>query len=157
MQTKLKVYKIFVLFYCLSLYRDNSYQNDLYQKNFVSKWPLSLQTASCTFSPKISTFQLKRLCHGRLVHFLNNITYTSLNVMELMLCVDGKITASCLSGSTSNVTNKAHELWKNVRLTSFHNTFLFQSSSLSICSSFCILLCYLYLLFMPWAVILHFT
>ena len=84
-QTRLKVNKIFVQFHCLCMY----------QNNLVSKWPVSLQTASCTFSPKISIFQSKRLRHGCLVHFVNNVTYTSLNVMELMLCVDGKITASC--------------------------------------------------------------
>ena len=61
------------------------YRNDW----FPWKHPAAL------FPPKISTFQLKRLCHGCLVHFVNNVTYTLLNVMELMLCVNGKITASC--------------------------------------------------------------
>ena len=62
----------------------------MYQNNFVSKWPVSLQTPSSIFSPKISTFQLKRLRHGRLVHFVNNVNYTL-----LMSLVNSKITASC--------------------------------------------------------------
>ena len=147
MQNRLKVNKIFVRCHCLCMY----------QNNFVSKWLVSLETPSCTFSPKISTVQLlKRLRHSCLVHF---VTYTSLNAMELMCKWQNHsfMSRECLSGSASNVTNKAHELWKNVRLKSFQNTFLFQSSSLSICSSFCTLWCYLHLLFMPWAVISHFT
>ena len=61
------------------------YRNDW----FPWKHPAAL------FPPKISTVQLKRLRHGCLVHFVNNVTYTLLNVMELTLCVNGKITASC--------------------------------------------------------------
>ena len=79
-QTRLKVNKIFVQFHCLCMY----------QNNLVSKWPVSLQTASCTFSPEISIFQSKRLCHGCLIHFVNNVNYTL-----LMSLVNSKITASC--------------------------------------------------------------
>ena len=82
---KTRLNKIFVQFHCFSMY----------QNNFVSKWPVSLQTPSSIFSPKISTFQLKRLCHGRLVHFVNNVNYTLLLAMELMSLVNSKLTASC--------------------------------------------------------------
>ena len=120
-QTRLN--KIFVQFHYFSMY----------QNNFVSKWPVSLQTPSSIFFPKISTVQLKRLCHGCLVHF---VTYTSLNAMELMCKWQNHsfMSRECLSGSASNVTNKAHELWKNVRLTSFQNTVHF-CFNLQICPS----------------------
>ena len=108
---------------------------------------------------------LKGLCHVCLVHFVNNANCGSFLATELeKLIVNGKIMAS----SQTNIPPKhnikhnknKNELWKTVRLTSFQKAQLnlFQSSSsLSICSSFCICcVTYNHFLSMFWAVIFVF-
>ena len=108
---------------------------------------------------------LKGLCHVCLVHFVNNANCRSFLAMELeKLIVNGKIIASSQTNmppkhNIKHNKNK-NELWKTVKLTSFQKAQLnlFQSSSsLSICSSFCICcVTYNHLLFMFWAVIFVF-
>ena len=67
----LKLTKFLCNFTACVCIKTTLYRNDW----FPWKHPAAL------FSPKISTVQLNRLCHGCLVHF---VTYTSLNAMELM-------------------------------------------------------------------------
>ena len=68
-----------------------------------------------------STTHLKGLCPSCLVHFVNNVNYTSLFSMELEKFLWMTRSQICFPSIISKVANNSNELWETVRLKSCGN------------------------------------